>query len=212
VSDHVIDVEIQTIRERQNTEDVPLYSIVLKPFARKTVPWLDEFNLRRPNGDALWEFTPKKRERSRSSTKLSTRWRRCQDETGVLRRVGGKSAVESTRTDLSSAARRLSNKFSARIGGGPLAISGPLETAARNCAGARLVDAAWNDPQHHLARRRGRRRRVGAGERMALARAADKNLVAVAITLATAAAAYSTRFNPLWLFAAAGLLGHAGFV
>jgi hypothetical protein len=47
---------------------------------------------------------------------------------------------------------------------------------------------------------------------MAQARAVAKNLVAVAITPATAAAAYSTRFNPLWLFAAAGLLGHAGFV
>jgi chromate transporter len=47
---------------------------------------------------------------------------------------------------------------------------------------------------------------------LVVARAADKNLVAVAITLVTAAVAYWTRFNPLWLFAAAGLLGYAGFV
>jgi chromate transporter len=45
-----------------------------------------------------------------------------------------------------------------------------------------------------------------------IARAADRSLVAVAITVATAALAYSTRFNPLWLFAAAGLLGYAGLV
>jgi chromate transporter len=45
-----------------------------------------------------------------------------------------------------------------------------------------------------------------------IARAADRNLVAVAITIATAAVAYWTRFNPLWLFAAAGLLGYAGLV
>jgi chromate transporter len=45
-----------------------------------------------------------------------------------------------------------------------------------------------------------------------IARAADKNLAALCITLATAAVAYWTRFNPLWLFAAAGLLGYAGFV
>ena len=43
-----------------------------------------------------------------------------------------------------------------------------------------------------------------------VARAADRSLVAVAITLATAAVAYWTRFNPLWLFAAAGLLGYLG--
>ena len=38
------------------------------------------------------------------------------------------------------------------------------------------------------------------------------NLVAVAITLGTAVVAYWTRFNPLWLFALAGLLGYLGFV
>jgi chromate transporter len=45
-----------------------------------------------------------------------------------------------------------------------------------------------------------------------VARAADRSLVAIAITAATAAVAYWTRFNPLWLFAAAGLIGYAGFV
>jgi hypothetical protein len=37
------------------------------------------------------------------------------------------------------------------------------------------------------------------------------SIVAFAITL-TAAVAYWTRFNPLWLFAAAGLLGYLGLV
>lgn len=45
-----------------------------------------------------------------------------------------------------------------------------------------------------------------------IARAADRSLVAVAITVATAAVAYWTRLNPLWLFAAAGLLGYVGLV
>jgi chromate transporter len=45
-----------------------------------------------------------------------------------------------------------------------------------------------------------------------VARAADKSLLAVAITLVTAAVAYWTRLNPLWLFAAAGVLGYLGLV
>jgi chromate transporter len=45
-----------------------------------------------------------------------------------------------------------------------------------------------------------------------IARAADKSLTAFAITLGVAAVAYFTRFNPLWLFAAAGLLGYLGLV
>jgi chromate transporter len=36
--------------------------------------------------------------------------------------------------------------------------------------------------------------------------------VAFAITLATAAIAYWTRLNPLWMFAAAGILGYLGYV
>jgi chromate transporter len=45
-----------------------------------------------------------------------------------------------------------------------------------------------------------------------IARAADVSIVAFAITFATAAIAYWTRFNPLWMFAAAGLLGYLGLV
>ena len=45
-----------------------------------------------------------------------------------------------------------------------------------------------------------------------VARAADHNLVAVCITLATAAVTYFTRLNPLWLFAAAGVLGYLGLL
>ena len=51
----------------------------------------------------------------------------------------------------------------------------------------------------------------GAGA-FVIARAADVSIVAFAITLATAAIAYWTRFNPLWMFAAAGLLGYLGYV
>jgi chromate transporter len=45
-----------------------------------------------------------------------------------------------------------------------------------------------------------------------VARAADRNLVAVAITFATAAVSYWTKLSPLWLFATAGALGYLGFV
>lgn len=45
-----------------------------------------------------------------------------------------------------------------------------------------------------------------------LARAADHNVYAAVITLATAATAFFTRANPLWIFAAAGLLGVARLV
>jgi chromate transporter len=51
----------------------------------------------------------------------------------------------------------------------------------------------------------------GAGA-FVVARAADVSIVAFAITLATAAIAYWTRFNPLWMFAAAGLLGYLGYI
>lgn len=43
-------------------------------------------------------------------------------------------------------------------------------------------------------------------------RAADKNLVAAAITAATAIVAYFTRINPLWAFAIAGAIGLADFL
>lgn len=45
-----------------------------------------------------------------------------------------------------------------------------------------------------------------------LARAADHNLYAVAITVATAAVGFFTRVNPLWVFAIAAALGVAGLV
>ena len=51
----------------------------------------------------------------------------------------------------------------------------------------------------------------GAGA-FVIARAADISWSAFAITLATAGIAFWTRFNPLWMFAAAGLLGYVGYV
>ncbi len=45
-----------------------------------------------------------------------------------------------------------------------------------------------------------------------LARAADRSLVAVAITAATAGIAYWSRINPLWALAAAAAIGFAGLV
>jgi len=45
-----------------------------------------------------------------------------------------------------------------------------------------------------------------------LARAADHNLYAALITAVTAAIAFWTRVNPLWIFAVAGALGFAGLV
>jgi chromate transporter len=43
-----------------------------------------------------------------------------------------------------------------------------------------------------------------------LARAADHTIYAALITAATAATAFWTRMNPLWVFAVAGALGFAG--
>ena len=45
-----------------------------------------------------------------------------------------------------------------------------------------------------------------------IARATDHNLITAAITAVTAALAYWTRINPLWMFAAAAVLGFAGLV
>lgn len=47
---------------------------------------------------------------------------------------------------------------------------------------------------------------------LVLARAADKSLVAIAITAVTAVLAYTTKINPLWLFAAAALIGLTGLI
>ena len=41
---------------------------------------------------------------------------------------------------------------------------------------------------------------------------AAHNFVAVAVTLVTAVVTYTTRLNPLWIFAAAALLGLAGLI
>lgn len=45
-----------------------------------------------------------------------------------------------------------------------------------------------------------------------IARATDQSWLAAAITLATAALAYFTRVNPLWMFAVAGALGLTGWL
>ena len=45
-----------------------------------------------------------------------------------------------------------------------------------------------------------------------LARAADHNWVAVVLTFATAFVAFLTKWNPLWMFGVAGLIGLAGWV
>jgi chromate transporter len=45
-----------------------------------------------------------------------------------------------------------------------------------------------------------------------LARAADHSLYAGGVTAATAALAYTTRVNPLWIFLLAGLLGLSGLL
>jgi chromate transporter len=45
-----------------------------------------------------------------------------------------------------------------------------------------------------------------------LARASDHTIAAGAITALTAAVAFATRVNPLWIFAAAGVLGLSGWL
>ena len=45
-----------------------------------------------------------------------------------------------------------------------------------------------------------------------LSLAADHNAIAAAVTVATAAIGYFTRLNPLWVFAAAALVGLAGLI
>lgn len=45
-----------------------------------------------------------------------------------------------------------------------------------------------------------------------LARASDHNLVAALLTAATAAVGFATRINPLWLFAAGGVMGLTGLL
>lgn len=49
-----------------------------------------------------------------------------------------------------------------------------------------------------------------AASALIVAQTADTSLSAVAITLATAAVAYFTRWHPLWMFALAAVIGYAG--
>lgn len=51
-----------------------------------------------------------------------------------------------------------------------------------------------------------------AATALILARAADHNPAALTLTLATAAVAYATRWNPLWMLGLGALLGLAGVV
>jgi chromate transporter len=51
-----------------------------------------------------------------------------------------------------------------------------------------------------------------AASALILALTADRNAVAAALTAATAAVGYFTRFNPLWMFALAALVGYLGLV
>jgi chromate transporter len=51
-----------------------------------------------------------------------------------------------------------------------------------------------------------------AASAFVLARAADRNVYAALITAATAAVAFFTRINPLWVFLAAGVLGSSGWL
>lgn len=45
-----------------------------------------------------------------------------------------------------------------------------------------------------------------------VAQSADHHFLAYAVTAVTAVVTYFTRLNPVWLFAAAGMLGFAGFI
>jgi chromate transporter len=51
-----------------------------------------------------------------------------------------------------------------------------------------------------------------AASAFVLARAADHNVYAGLVTAATAAVAFFTRVNPLWIFVAAGVLGLSGWL
>jgi len=51
-----------------------------------------------------------------------------------------------------------------------------------------------------------------AASALVVAQAADRNWIAVVVTLAVAALAYATRLNPLYLLLAGGILGFAGLI
>jgi len=51
-----------------------------------------------------------------------------------------------------------------------------------------------------------------AASAFVLARAADTNIYAAAVTAVTAIVAFATRINPLWVFLASGILGLSGWL
>ena len=51
-----------------------------------------------------------------------------------------------------------------------------------------------------------------AASAFVIARTTDHNIAAAAVTAVTAGVAYTTRLNPLWIFAAGGVAGFAGLV
>lgn len=51
-----------------------------------------------------------------------------------------------------------------------------------------------------------------AASAFVIARTTDHNVAAALVTVAAAAITYATRLNPLWLFAAGGVIGFAGLV
>jgi hypothetical protein len=55
-SDFIIDVEIETLRNRREKGEVEIFPIVLTPCAVQTAPWIREINLRPPNGRPLSDF------------------------------------------------------------------------------------------------------------------------------------------------------------
>jgi hypothetical protein len=72
-SDYVLDVEIARMRERQQTEDVRIYPIVLTPFPAAVSPWPKEFQPRPPNGKPLSRFSESERDERRAIADESTR-------------------------------------------------------------------------------------------------------------------------------------------
>jgi chromate transporter len=51
-----------------------------------------------------------------------------------------------------------------------------------------------------------------AASAFVIARTTDHNAAAAVVTIVTAVVAYLTRLNPLWLFAAGGMIGFAGLI
>lgn len=98
------------------------------------------------------------------------------------------------------------------------AFAATLATCAPTCVLAYCVGRTWErfkEARWRLAVQAGLVPiSVGliAATALVIARAADHNVAAVAITFATALITYATRVNPLWTFLAAGLLGLAGYV